>query len=64
LATGLLLIGVAGLALATPAQWATNGHYYEVLTPTSGMDWDLARIAAETSTFQGLQGHLTTVTSG
>jgi hypothetical protein len=64
IATGLLIIGTALVALATPAQWATNGHYYEVLTPPSGVNWDQAKIAAETIIFQGLQGHLATVMNG
>ncbi len=56
----LLLFGT--IAHAIPAQW-TNGHYYEVVFPQGGMTWQQANNAAEVSTFEGIHGHLATVTS-
>lgn len=37
-------------------------HYYEYI-PSIGIQWDVARIAAENRTFFGLQGYLVTITS-
>ncbi len=61
LAVGVMMFGMVEVSQATPVQWATNGHNYEVITPTSGMNWDQAKAAAEALTFQGQQGHLATV---
>ena len=48
-----------------PFQWTTesggNGHWYEVV-PSSG-DWDVARSAAANRVWNGLHGHLATLTS-
>ena len=48
-------------AHAAPVQWATNGHYYDVIKPPA--TWDDARAAALASTFNGMQGYLVTLTS-
>jgi len=40
---------------------ADSGHYYQLVT--SAVSWDDARVAAEASTFRGMQGHLATITS-
>ena len=38
-----------------------NGHYYEVVIEQ--VNWDDAKVAAESRTLNGLQGHLATITS-
>ncbi len=40
-----------------------NGHFYEAVTVSGGIDWFVARDAAESRTFGGIQGHLVTITS-
>lgn len=40
----------------------TNGHYYEVVKPTT-LDWLGAKADAQTRNYQGLRGHLATITS-
>src|SRR4051812_25667561 len=53
-----------------PVQWTTaeggNGDYYELVLPDSSANsysWTEARQAADSMTYQGLQGYLATVTS-
>jgi hypothetical protein len=55
---------------AAPVQWSVadggNGDWYELVMPTSYVDsytWTAARQAADSMTFDGLQGYLATVTS-
>lgn len=64
-----LLAPVADLH-AAPVQWTAaaggNDHWYEYVTTGSiftGVDFNTARSAALSSTHQGLQGYLATVTS-
>jgi gliding motility-associated-like protein len=40
----------------------SNGHYY-LYIPNIGITWSAAKIAAENSTYYGLQGYLATITS-
>jgi hypothetical protein len=41
-----------------------NGHYYELVTPAAGApDWNQAMAAAAAMTFNGVAGHLATITS-
>ena len=63
LLSSLVMLSANGVAIATPSQWPANGHFYEAITPVSGMDWSQANSAASSSVFQGLQGHLATITS-
>jgi Ca2+-binding RTX toxin-like protein len=61
LSIGILLCGIpstSGAPVFNPA----NGHYYDVIGDTN-ITWTAAKLAAETSNFQGLQGHLATITS-
>lgn len=60
--SGLLLCGFASGANAAAIQWASNGHYYDVVNNVS-LSWDQAKLAAETSNYQGIKGHLATITS-
>lgn len=58
----LLLIPYAA-AHAAPIQWPDNGHWYEAVA-APGITWDAANVAAMTSVFMGMTGHLATITSG
>ncbi|MBC7525516.1 MAG: T9SS type B sorting domain-containing protein [Flavobacterium sp.] len=40
----------------------SNGHYYQYI-PNIGITWTNAKIAAQNSTYYGLQGYLATITS-
>lgn len=40
----------------------SNGHYYQYV-PALGITWQNAKIAAENSTYYGLQGYLATITA-
>jgi len=65
--TYLLLVTLllSGSAVAAPIQWKAanggNGHYYEFV-PVN-LSWADAKTAAEALSFQGMQGHLITITS-
>src|SRR4051794_33309333 len=52
-------------AQADPVQWSTgvggNGHYYQFVQ-SPGITWQSAKLAAAALTYQGLTGHLVTVT--
>jgi gliding motility-associated-like protein len=41
---------------------SSNGHYYQFI-PNLGITWSSAKIAAQASTYYGLQGYLATITS-
>ena len=65
LVTGLCIFSIVGMAGAAPVQWNSadggNNHWYDVI---SGMTtWDAANTAAQTMTYDGMQGHLATLTS-
>jgi hypothetical protein len=49
---------LSSYALGEPVQWSQNGHWYEVVSVTSGINWADANSAA---TAQG--GYLATLTS-
>ena len=61
LACGVMMLGMAGVASATPIQWATNGHYYDAVY--SVITWDESNATAQASTYNGITGHLATITS-
>ena len=42
--------------------WVENGHVYSVV-PSPGISWQDAKVAAETSTYGGVNGYLATITS-
>ena len=56
LAAGLLV--ATPLAQAVPVTWAGNGHTYDLVTGSTQLNWDQARVLAE-----GMGGHLATLTS-
>jgi len=47
-------------ALATPVQFS-NGHYYDAIS--GSYNWEDARVIAESLSYNGLTGHLATLTS-
>jgi len=54
----LTLLALGASANADPVIWAVNGNGYEVITTSSTLSWDDARLAAE-----AMGGHLVTITS-
>ena len=58
-----LLLAVAAPASADPVQWAGNGHWYEVVGPSGGLNWEAADQAARARTWMTIPGHLATITS-
>lgn len=60
LCTGSLLIASAHAAVINNP---TNGHFYEAVSTPAGISWEDARIAASQRAYQGLPGHLVTITS-
>lgn len=58
-----LLAAVAAPAGADPVQWPTNGHWYELVEPSGGLNWDGADQAARARMWLGIPGHLATITS-
>jgi hypothetical protein len=61
LTTGLLMLGIGGMANATVTQWTTgsgaNNHWYDVITTTSSITWEDARNSLSSN------WHLVTITS-
>lgn len=49
-------------AQAEPIQWVSNGHWYDVVD-ASAINWLEANAVASTKQFNGLKGHLVTITS-
>lgn len=56
-----LLSACLNNASAAVIQWASNGHYYEVVNGPGS--WDSARTAAAAMSYGGVNGHLVTITS-
>lgn len=59
LAVGAMMLGLAGVASATPMTWSSNGHQYEVVSSPS-ISWADARTAAQA---MGSGWDLATITS-
>lgn len=60
--SGLLVGAAHAPAEAQVVYNPANGHYYEVVLPTT-LDWLGTKADAQTRTYRGLRGHLATVTS-
>jgi hypothetical protein len=59
---GTLLYAASTLAaMAAPVLWSGNGHYYDYISTRSS--WTAANADAQTRTYNGLTGHLVTITS-
>ena len=61
LAIAALVSAAATGAQALTAEWADNGHVYEIVW--GHISWTDARAAAEGATHHGMTGYLTTITS-
>ena len=57
----LAVLIMPDMAISAPIQWSVNGHWYEVVN--GNYTWDEAELDAEYHTFNGLTGHLVTLTS-
>ena len=60
IAFALMAVGYGTVANAVPVQMA-GGNYYELITEPA--DWETANAAANAATFNGMNGHLVTITS-
>ncbi len=63
LATAAVAIGLAAPAAAAPMQWASNGHYYEVIWAHASITWNQAKNLAGSLSHLGQTGYLATITS-
>ena len=58
------LIGVDATSTnANPTFFSDTGHYYEFVTVSDPILWQDAKVAAENRIFNGIKGHLVTITS-
>ena len=62
-AIGLLLALLPVAAHAAPVQYSSNGHSYEAVSKSGGLTWNEANDAANARIFNGLHGHLATMTT-
>lgn len=58
----LIVLNVGVFASTTPAYYAGTDHYYQVVS-ASNLSWEQAKANAEIRTYNGLPGHLATITS-
>jgi hypothetical protein len=56
-------LGLAGAIQAEPVGWSENGHYYEAIRVSGGINWEDAKLAAEARSQPGVLAHLVTLTS-
>ena len=63
LASAAIALGLAAPATAAPMQWASNGHYYEVIWAHAAITWNQAKNMAAALTHNGQTGYLATITS-
>ncbi|MDR4506212.1 MAG: hypothetical protein MRK01_15680 [Candidatus Scalindua sp.] len=56
-----IVFGFNIYSFAAPIQWSNNGHWYDLIFESK--NWNEARDAATSKTFNSLQGHLATITS-
>lgn len=64
----LLVLADIEMASSAPIQWnsgtGANNNWYEMVTIPSGLiTWEDVKIVAEGQTYNGMQGHLATITS-
>lgn len=63
LAAVALITIAGGAASAAPVLNPANGHYYDVINTSPGVNWATANSAASALSFMGVQGHLVTITT-
>lgn len=56
--TPMIISGVS----ASPVYYSVSGHYYEAINE-HGVTWKEANLAAQSSSYSGVKGHLATITS-
>src|SRR5689334_7620771 len=54
---------MTGRAGADPIHYAVNGHWYEAVEVPQGIPWETAVAQASARGYDGLPGHLATITS-
>jgi hypothetical protein len=59
----LLAVALTTVAQAERIRDPRNGHLYEAVPAPQGLTWTVARARASAREFEGMQGHLATVTS-
>jgi len=61
---GIIVLSISGTSVvnAAPTENPVTGHWYEVF-PGNSMTWDAAKLAADSKSHLGVQGHLATITS-
>src|SRR5512139_2169852 len=59
----IALLGISALAQADPVLSPDNGHYYEYVPESQGAFWDAAKADALNRRYNGMKGHLATITS-
>lgn len=60
----LVVVALATSSLAAPIHWAAgNGHFYDVVPVTDQVTWDASFASASSTIFNGVPGHLATITS-
>ena len=62
LVIGLLFHFTSLTAQAEPVQWVSNGHWYDVVDAPA-INWLEANAVANAKQFNGLKGHLVTITT-
>lgn len=59
---GIIMLCVACMVEATPVQWTGNGHWYDISSEEAN-SWGDADAQASNLTYEGLTGHLATISS-
>jgi len=59
----LLAVALPARVIAATVQFSTNGHYYEPVSRSQGITWTTANTEAMARTFNGMHGHLATITT-
>ena len=58
----LFALSAFNYAQAAPVLNSANGHYYELVSISNGLTFDAAKTEAELKTYNGVKGHLVTIT--
>jgi hypothetical protein len=58
-----LFFALVGKASAIPILWTDNGHYYDMVNLSNNLSWNQAVIDSNSLYYDGIQGHLVTITS-
>ncbi len=59
----MLAAALSSPAAASPVQDTQNGHYYEAIARSQGIAWAAANQEANARMFNGMHGHLATITT-